>query len=76
MILGSEMREPYIEITAHNAVSFLTVDDSLSPQLPQTAINSLDDLSTEKLVFIPYYLRSNRGGKGHMRVGLRKNASQ
>lgn len=23
------------------------------------------------LCFIPYYMRANRGGKGHMRVGLR-----
>ncbi len=23
-----------------------------------------------ELVFVPYYLRANRGGKGHMRVGL------
>lgn len=26
----------------------------------------------EALHFIPYYFRANRGGKGHMRVGLRK----
>jgi DUF1680 family protein len=25
-----------------------------------------------KLTFIPYYLRANRGGKGHMRVGLQR----
>lgn len=24
----------------------------------------------KELVFVPYYLRANRGGKGHMRVGL------
>lgn len=30
-------------------------------------------LSEEKeLVFVPYYLRANRDGKGHMRVGLLK----
>ncbi|KAK6203674.1 hypothetical protein LQW54_008880 [Pestalotiopsis sp. IQ-011] len=30
-------------------------------------------LSEERqLVFVPYYLRANRGGKGHMRVGLLK----
>lgn len=26
--------------------------------------------SREELVLIPYYLRANRGGKGHMRVGM------
>lgn len=25
----------------------------------------------ESLHFIPYYFRANRGGRGHMRVGLR-----
>ena len=25
----------------------------------------------ETLEFIPYYFRANRGGRGHMRVGLR-----
>lgn len=24
----------------------------------------------KELVFVPYYFRANRGGKGHMRVGL------
>lgn len=24
------------------------------------------------LVFVPYYFRANRGGKGHMRVGLKR----
>ncbi|KAH8658976.1 hypothetical protein BGZ61DRAFT_433674 [Ilyonectria robusta] len=26
-----------------------------------------------EIVFVPYYFRSNRGGKGHMRVGFLKN---
>lgn len=33
--------------------------------LPQTAV-----AEEKELTFIPYYLRANRGGKGHMRVGL------
>ncbi|KAI0105162.1 glycoside hydrolase family 127 protein [Hypoxylon sp. NC0597] len=33
--------------------------------LPQTVLVEQKDLT-----FIPYYLRANRGGKGHMRVGL------
>ncbi|KAH8799841.1 hypothetical protein F5884DRAFT_848025 [Xylogone sp. PMI_703] len=72
MVTDTEMREPYVEITAHDATSFVGVDDNQSPQLPQTAINFKGDPAIEKLIFIPYYLRSNRGGKGHMRVGLRK----
>ncbi|ETS75800.1 hypothetical protein PFICI_12744 [Pestalotiopsis fici W106-1] len=37
------------------------------------AKNSSGVLGDEKeLVFVPYYLRANRGGKGHMRVGLLK----
>ncbi|KAI1140582.1 glycoside hydrolase family 127 protein [Hypoxylon sp. FL0543] len=33
--------------------------------LPQTVL-----LEQKDLTFIPYYLRANRGGRGHMRVGL------
>ncbi|OTA80770.1 glycoside hydrolase family 127 protein [Hypoxylon sp. CO27-5] len=33
--------------------------------LPQTVLVEQKDLT-----FIPYYLRANRGGRGHMRVGL------
>lgn len=29
-----------------------------------------DQPEAKELVFIPYYLRANRGGRGHMRVGL------
>ncbi|KAI5853634.1 glycoside hydrolase family 127 protein [Durotheca rogersii] len=36
-----------------------------SSLLPQTVVAEQKDL-----VFIPYYLRANRGGRGHMRVGL------
>ena len=28
--------------------------------------------SEKKLTFVPYYFRANRGGKGHMRVGLQR----
>ncbi|KAI2624956.1 glycoside hydrolase family 127 protein [Hypoxylon sp. NC1633] len=33
--------------------------------LPQAAV-----AAQKELTFIPYYLRANRGGRGHMRVGL------
>lgn len=67
------MGEPFVQIKAHNAVTRLTADDELAPQLPPTAIGHQEAVAAKDLVFIPYYLRANRGGKGHMRVGLRKN---
>lgn len=36
-------------------------------ELQSATLQKLDALS-----FVPYYFRANRGGKGHMRVGLRK----
>jgi uncharacterized protein len=42
-------------------------DARWTPAMP-TRPRPLDE--ERELVFVPYYLRANRGGKGHMRVGL------
>lgn len=63
-------------MTAHDAASFLTINEVAAPYLPLGAVSYKESLETqhsvEKLTFIPYCLRDNRGGKGHMRVGLRR----
>ncbi|KAL7623389.1 hypothetical protein AAE478_007071 [Parahypoxylon ruwenzoriense] len=43
-----------------------------SSSLPQTVgvAEQQQQQHKEELTFIPYYLRANRGGRGHMRVGL------
>lgn len=40
--------------------------DALPVQNAERNLKPLDSLN-----FVPYYFRANRGGKGHMRVGLR-----
>lgn len=67
-------REPYVALTAQNCASFLGVDTSLAPQLPRESITQESDGKVDKLNFVPYALRDNRGGKGHMRVGMRRLA--
>ncbi|KFY93391.1 hypothetical protein V498_04458 [Pseudogymnoascus sp. VKM F-4517 (FW-2822)] len=64
--------EPYIALTGQNFASFLGVDTSLAPQLPRESITQESDGKVDKLNFVPYALRDNRGGKGHMRVGMRR----
>lgn len=64
--------EPYIALTGQNCASFLGVDTSLAPQLPRESITQESDGKVDKLNFVPYALRDNRGGKGHMRVGMRR----
>ncbi|GAW13023.1 hypothetical protein ANO14919_023990 [Xylariales sp. No.14919] len=37
---------------------------------PGSSVGAVVPKEAKELLFIPYYLRANRGGKGHMRVGL------
>lgn len=71
MVTDPKTQERYIGITAVKG----------SVELELSARNSLDLLNSglqnytkdlQDLIFIPYYLRGNRGGKGMMRVGLRE----
>ncbi|THW75575.1 DUF1680-domain-containing protein [Aureobasidium pullulans] len=49
-----------LDTQAFEETPFLT-NDKLSKRKP-----------LQELKFVPYYFRANRGGKGHMRVGLKK----
>jgi DUF1680 family protein len=69
-IPGAE--EPYVGLTAHNAASFIHADGRLSPPLPLGSVASDSRDAIKDLHFIPFALRDNRGGRGHMRVGIRK----
>jgi DUF1680 family protein len=69
VISDSELGESCIALTAHNATSFLGVEESLGPHV---SLSKAPLKTVERLNFIPYYLRDNRGGKGHMRVGIRR----
>ena len=69
-IPGAE--EPYIGLTALNAASFVKTDGGQSPHQPPEYITSESTEEVKELHFIPYALRDNRGGRGQMRVGIRR----
>jgi hypothetical protein len=72
MISDPELEEPCVTLTAHNAASFLTLEDSLGPYIAVGKAPLKENPDVEQLNSIPYCLRDNRGGKGHMRLGIRR----
>lgn len=69
--VSSDIGEPYIALTAHDGASLLRIQANARPGLPFEAVINTTRSPIQQLHFIPYCLRDNRGGKGHMRVGLR-----
>jgi DUF1680 family protein len=68
-----ETGETYIALSASGAAcSFLDVRTQGGPGLPIANIGAGDENSVGELHFVPFYYRANRGGRGQMRVGLRK----
>jgi len=67
-----EIGETYIGLTAHNAASRIAATEDVAPHMPLGSTTQKKHPSIEQLHFIPYALRDNRGGKGHMRVGIRR----
>ncbi|TVY92714.1 Non-reducing end beta-L-arabinofuranosidase [Lachnellula willkommii] len=67
-----EVGESYIGLTAHNAASHMVINDQLPPHMRVESNSPTQKPGIEQLHFIPYALRDNRGGKGHMRVGMRR----
>lgn len=79
-MLESEYHDPntderYIQVDVENGACRLILDESedVGPALAneQLRMASRGGKIIDKLIFVPYYSRANRGGKGHMRVGLR-----
>ena len=62
--------EKVVGIRASEAASFLSLPELYNP-LANKVPYDVRGLQKETLNFIPFYARANRGGKGHMRVGLR-----
>jgi uncharacterized protein len=69
---SDEVGEPYVGLTIRNAASFIDVDESLAPSVTRKSATQGKVSGADVLHFIPYALRDNRGGKGHMRVGIRR----
>ena len=67
--------ESYVELTAKGGIGFVNVAEEPNPSLDPQSISGSPRHEVEHLVFVPYYFRANRPGKGHMRVGLRKSAA-
>ena len=71
--------ESYVGLTAHDAYASLRTDIDKTMMGPSLALDDSRNWTrkglergAEKLHFMPYYFRANRGGKEHMRVGLRR----
>lgn len=63
--------ENYVELRCKCQSRLLDVWAQKNPGVDPGAVNAEHPLSEEReLIFVPYYLRANRGGRGHMRVGL------
>lgn len=68
-----DIGQQYTSLVAHSAASFIDANTQSAPFSPvgQTLLRKS---SVERLNFTPYCLRDNRGGKGHMRVGIRRKS--
>jgi hypothetical protein len=67
-----EMGEPYVALTVNTNPAILHVETAIGPHIPLGALKQEASKVADKLHFIPYALRDNRGGKGQMRVGIRR----
>jgi len=67
-----DVGEPYVELTVRNGASFIVVDQSHAPHMSLKSVMQDKASGADELHFIPYALRDNRGGRGHMRVGIRR----
>lgn len=65
--------DAYVALTVTHGASLL--DTSAFEETPFLIDNGVGQgKPLPKLDLIPYYFRANRGGKGHMRVGLKRAA--
>lgn len=71
-VSAKEMGEPYVALTVQGVPSFLDVGMKGTENSPFGSVAYRQTGVIENLHFIPYALRDNRGGKGHMRVGIRR----
>jgi hypothetical protein len=68
-----KMGEHYVGLRAAGWARKMDQWSQAEPGLEPGSTVAVEALKKARdLTFIPYYLRANRGGKGHMRVGLLK----
>jgi hypothetical protein len=72
IMTDSKTGETYVAISAKGAGSLLDIESyHAKPSTPASSTRDHTKEGKKTLNFIPFYFRANRGGKGHMRVGLR-----
>lgn len=67
--------EEYVALTVHRGASVLPQDKlKAEPTIAWRDLRRIADTSNmvEELHLVPYYFRSNRGGKGQSRTGIRR----
>lgn len=73
VVQDQNLGESYVALTVTHGASLLdTTSFEETPFLRDNGVAQGKQLP--KLDFVPYYFRANRGGKGHMRVGLKTAA--
>jgi DUF1680 family protein len=72
LVIDSSMGEPYVVLKAIDAAHFLDLGEITGPITTAGSVRSTQRDGVRELTFVPYALRDNRGGRGHMRVGLRR----
>ena len=73
VVSDDQSGETYARLTVRNGASVLP-GVSAKPGVAREVLNDAVKEAgiIEELIFIPYYFRANRGGRGQMRVGLRR----
>ncbi|TGO67440.1 hypothetical protein BOTNAR_0042g00250 [Botryotinia narcissicola] len=70
-----ESAEPYKTLTVRDGATLLQVSEPSGPYVAHNE-ETFVKADIQRLHFIPYALLDNRGGKGHMRVGLRRKSTR
>lgn len=72
LVQNQDLGDSYVALTVTRGASLLdTGAFNPTPFLRDNGVGEGKPLS--KLEFVPYYFRANRGGRGHMRVGLKRS---
>lgn len=75
LITDDATGDRYVSLTLENGARKMDPDViEAYPSVHEDGLRSVLESAEiiPKLRFIPYYFRANRGGKGHMRVGLQR----
>ena len=75
LVTDPETQEEYVALSVHRGASVLPPSRlKVDPSMPwkELAKVSVESSVVEELHFVPYYFRSNRGGRGQSLTGIRR----